>query len=95
MKALIRVVATAAILATACTPFATKKDLWVGFPIDRYLDIYDTRARIEETRGPDARGNKIYVERIEKQCRVYWDVDAGGIITGWRSEGSACKHYWQ
>jgi len=43
--------------------------------------------------GPDAEGNKVYVIRIEKKCRVFHTVNASGIITAWRSEGSACKHY--
>ena len=89
----VTILATAAILTTACISFAKKNDSWIGIPIERYLNISDTRARIEETRGPDLRGHKIYVEWVEKKCRVYWDVDAGGIITSWRSEGSACKYY--
>jgi len=48
---------------------------------------------LEEVQGPDAEGNKVYVIRIEKKCRVFHTVNASGIITAWRSEGSACKHY--
>jgi len=95
MNALIRVMATAAVLATACTPFATKMDSWVGIPIQRRLNFDEGRAQIQATGVPDTSGQVVYVERIEKKCHVYWDVDAAGVITGWRSEGSACKHYWQ
>jgi hypothetical protein len=69
-------------------------DSWIGQPVEKYLAIPDKGTeKIEEVRGPDERGHKIYVISIEKQCRFFWDVDAQGIVTAWRSEGSHCKYY--
>ena len=73
--------------------------LWSNTPgrsIEEWLAIPDKgRERVEEVRGPHAAESKVYVIWIEAHCRVFWTVNTEGIITGWRSEGSACKHYWQ
>ena len=86
---------TAVVVIAGCGSFGSKMNTWVGSPFERHLDVSDTRTRIEEKRGPDDRGHVTYVERIQngENCRVIWDVDAQGLITGWRSEGSACKWY--
>ena len=81
-------------LAGCYTKFSTKMDSWIGAPIQDWIDIPDKGTEVlEEVQGPDAEGNKVYVIRIEKKCRVFHTVNASGIITAWRSEGSACKHY--
>lgn len=80
----------------ACSSFASTMNSWIGKPIEPYLAIQDRGGEtLDEIRGPDERGHKIYVFTVEKNCRVFWDVDAQGIVTGWKSEGWACKHYWQ
>jgi hypothetical protein len=58
-----------------------------GWP---FLTRGDTK--LEEIRGPDRYGNRIYVMSIGKKCLKFWTVDAQGIITGGRHEGSACKY---
>jgi hypothetical protein len=69
-------------------------DSWVGQPIAPYLAIPDRGGEtLEEVRGPDANGNKTYVFRLDKTCRVFWNVDGGGIVRSWESEGSGCKYY--
>ena len=82
-------------LAGCYTSFSSKMDSWIGAPIQNWLDLLDKRGGdvLEEVQGPDAEGNKVCVIRIEKKCRVFHTVNANGIITAWRSEGSACKHY--
>lgn len=79
---------------SACTSFDRKLYTWIGTPIKDYLSV-GGRLPPEEIRGPDAQGHRTYVARIEKgeNCIVYWDVDADGIIRGWKHEGSSCKHY--
>jgi len=81
-------------LAGCYTSFSSKMDSWIGTPIQDWINIPDKGGEtIEEVQGPDAKGDKIYVIRIEKKCRLFYTVNAQGIITAWRSEGSACKHY--
>jgi hypothetical protein len=82
--------------AAACTPFSKKMDSWTGQPIERWLAIPDKGGEhVQEVRGPDEQGTKIYVISISKHCQVFWTVNAQGIITAWRSEGSGCKYLTQ
>jgi hypothetical protein len=69
---------------------------WVGVPMKQWLDIPDKGGEyVEEIRGPDANGDRVYVIHIERKCRLFWTVNSHGIITAWSSEGSACKYYWK
>jgi ABC-type uncharacterized transport system permease subunit len=78
----------------ACTPFSRKMDSWIGHPVQQWLDIPDKGGeRLEEIRGPDRLGNRVYVISIERNCHVFWTVDAQGIMRSWQSEGAACKYY--
>ncbi len=81
--------------ASGCmTRFSVKMNNWIGHPIQQWLDIPDKGgAYVEEIRGPDENGNRIYVTYIRPRCRAFRTVDAEGIITGWTSESSGCKRY--
>lgn len=35
-------------------------------------------------------GNTEYVEPIRENCLVHWEVNASGIIVGYRTEGDRC-----
>jgi hypothetical protein len=79
---------------SACTSFNRSVDTWVGAPIKDYLEVPGQLPPVD-IRGPDEKGNRIYVVRIEKgaDCVVFWNVDTHGIIRGWTHEGSSCKFY--
>jgi hypothetical protein len=64
---------------------------WVGLPMARRLSL--SEIRIEKISDPDSQGNVTYTEKVENNCRVFWAVDADGIISAWSSDGKACKYY--
>lgn len=35
-------------------------------------------------------GNFVYIQQIGPSCLIYWDVNASGIVTGYRTEGDGC-----
>lgn len=79
------------VVSGGCTSFDKKMNVAVGLPIDRLLATEGTH--IEKTENLDALGRSVYLEVIEKNCRVFWSVSTDGTIAAWRSEGSACKYY--
>jgi hypothetical protein len=80
------------VLLSGCmTSFSSKMDSWVGNPITDRLEF--PKAKIRELSGRDRQGNRVYLEDWDSDCEVYWTVNASGVITGWSSEGKACKYY--
>ena len=76
------------------TRFSVKMNNWIGHPIQEGLDIPEKGGEyVEEIRGPDEDGNRIYVIHVGRRCRTFQTVNAQGLITGWTSEGSGCKGY--
>jgi hypothetical protein len=82
------------LLLSSCGSFSSKMDSWIGRPMQERLDILGTGGdQLEEVTNPDQNGNRVYVTSTKRGCRMFWTVDAQGIMRSWRSEGSACKYY--
>ncbi|MFZ5997616.1 MAG: hypothetical protein ACOYW7_09025 [Nitrospirota bacterium] len=51
---------------------------------------YASKIGWEETTYPLANGNFVFVEPIDKECSIHWEVTPREIIIGSRAEGSGC-----
>jgi len=53
-------------------------------------DSYASKIGWKETTYSLANGNYVYVEPIEENCFMHWEINSGGIIIGYQAKGDGC-----
>ena len=53
-------------------------------------DSYASKIRWKETTYSLANGNYVYVEPIDDNCFMHWEINSKGIIIGYQAKGNGC-----
>ncbi len=53
-------------------------------------DSYASKIGWKENTYSLANGNYVYVEPIEDNCAVHWEINSAGIIIGYQAKGNGC-----
>ncbi len=88
------------ILVGGCASHMSHEDLssqWIARPLAELKekmkdpDSYASKTGWKETTYPLSNGDYVYVEPINADCFIHWEVNPKDIIIGYQAKGESCK----